>query len=363
MMGMTDIAGGEPPKDMKRARMAAETAVMNVTFDRRSGTPLFQQLTYHIVHAISTGRIEAGTPLPSVRALAHGLGVAASTVQRAYARLQEGGFVVGEGGRGVFVAALTDRHSAHDVERALSLHGLLSPAVTQAKTLGFSDTEIVATLQKMLAGGVNEAPASRVVFVGRGPVAVDKYIRLLRPALSSLRCDVVGTELPDLMHNDGAILDELRPIDLLVCPVSIFGEVRRIGRLRDIDTYGLRVELSDQTKRSLLEIPFESRIGLVAEPEFLSNTRALVEQIRGSEPDVIWASDQPIETARDTIGGCDVVLHTFGTPDLAAELAAPTALRIELIFLPMKASLEHLADTVASFGAASPDGQDAGGPQ
>jgi hypothetical protein len=147
------------------------------------------------------------------------------------------------------------------------------------------------------------------------------------------------------------VLDELRPVDLVVSLVSNFAEVRAEARRRGVESYGLMVELSDDTKRALIELPFDARVGLLAESVFLSNTRALVAQIRGHAAELKWATDEEsIEEMRSTLADCDVVLHTLGMGPIAAELVPQGAQLIELTFLPMQASLAHLAETVASIG-------------
>ena len=53
----------------------------------------------------ASGDLPAGTRLPTVRALAADLGLAANTVARAYRELESDGVVVTEGRRGTFVAS------------------------------------------------------------------------------------------------------------------------------------------------------------------------------------------------------------------------------------------------------------------
>lgn len=60
-------------------------------------------LAEHMTRCIKTGKYAAGLRLPSVRALAKRLGVAPGTVAKAYARLQDEGFLAAERGRGTFV--------------------------------------------------------------------------------------------------------------------------------------------------------------------------------------------------------------------------------------------------------------------
>jgi GntR family transcriptional regulator len=321
--------------------------VLSVTFDRGSSVPLYQQLKYHIVHAISTGRTPPGVALPSVRLVSRELGMAPATVQRAYAELQAEAFVVGEPGRGVFVAELDPEHGMDEDSRRQSLRDVLLPAVRQAQSLGFSSGEILAQVRTLVTSERRHAP--RIAFVGRRPDAVQKYVRFLRVGLAAIDAEVIGVDLQTFKDTNGAVLDELRPLDLVVSLVSNYSEVRSAARRRNIEAYGLMVELSEETKRAIIELPFDAEVGLLAESVFLSNTRALVEQLRGptSALRCVTDDDSP-ESASGEIEGCSVVLHTLGMGTLAADIAPPAARLIELTFLPMQASLAHLAETILS---------------
>lgn len=67
--------------------------------------PPFEQLRSQVAARAASGDLPAGTRLPTVRALAAELGIAANTVARAYRELEADGVVVTEGRRGTFVAA------------------------------------------------------------------------------------------------------------------------------------------------------------------------------------------------------------------------------------------------------------------
>ena len=69
--------------------------------------PPFAQLRAQVARRAATGDLAPGTKLPTVRALATELGLAANTVARAYRELEADGVVVTEGRRGTFIAAST----------------------------------------------------------------------------------------------------------------------------------------------------------------------------------------------------------------------------------------------------------------
>jgi DNA-binding transcriptional regulator YhcF (GntR family) len=78
---------------------------MNLRLDRDRGVPLGAQLEARLRTAIETGSLAAGDRLPSLRHVAAEAGVNVNTVRAVYARLEAGGAITTEQGRGTFVAA------------------------------------------------------------------------------------------------------------------------------------------------------------------------------------------------------------------------------------------------------------------
>src|SRR5471030_839565 len=66
--------------------------------------PVHVQLVAQIEAAIEHGDLAIGAALPTVRQLARDLGIAPNTVVRAYAALQESGWIIGDGRRGTRVS-------------------------------------------------------------------------------------------------------------------------------------------------------------------------------------------------------------------------------------------------------------------
>lgn len=72
--------------------------------DYRDARPIYEQVRDGLRDLIVAGAVEPGEKLPSVRALAGTLAINPNTIQRAYAALEEEGYLVTEPGRGVFAA-------------------------------------------------------------------------------------------------------------------------------------------------------------------------------------------------------------------------------------------------------------------
>jgi GntR family transcriptional regulator / MocR family aminotransferase len=121
-----------------------------VSMDPSSAEPLHRQLYDGVRSGILSGRLPAGTRLPSTRTLAGGLGVSRTTVVAAFQQLLAEGYLEGRTGSGTFVAgALPDdllgvRGTARDGDRpvrsgrGLSRRGEMMAAtqVSVARDLG-----------------------------------------------------------------------------------------------------------------------------------------------------------------------------------------------------------------------------------
>ena len=106
-----------------------------VRVDSDGARPLFDQLRTQIIEGVRDGRLPPGTRLPTVRELAHQLGMAVNTVARAYRELEAAGLLETRGRFGTFVA----RVDPADVAMATAANAY---AMT-AKSLGVGKADAV----------------------------------------------------------------------------------------------------------------------------------------------------------------------------------------------------------------------------
>jgi DNA-binding transcriptional regulator YhcF (GntR family) len=109
--------------------------------DPASDQPPFDQLRSQIARRAASGDLAAGTRLPTVRALAAELGLAANTVARAYRELEADGVVVTEGRRGTFVAA-TEAAGSTDARAAAAAY------VAAVRPLGLTRDEATRLVEQ-----------------------------------------------------------------------------------------------------------------------------------------------------------------------------------------------------------------------
>ncbi len=338
-MGMTDLnhdidKSSDEPKH-------ADRGVFSLNLDRSSAIPAYQQLKFHIIHALSTRRLRAGDVMPSVREASQLLGLAPATVQRTYGELRQEGFLDSKPGHYVFVTGLDSRRADRaDQNRYSSLRDVLVPVYVNARSMGFTDSEIMSTLEDLTAHEEVDRSKPRLAFVGLGRSVVDKYVPILADALSVLGAEVVGVELDEFIASDGAVLEEIGPVHLAVSLVSWLSEVREIGARRGIHTVGLLVEPSPETKRVLVSYPYGTKIGLITEPRYVTNVAAIIEQLCGPQVQVVTVVEDSA-VSKKTLASCDVYVRTFRAEELARSLLPPGVEATEFRVLPVQASLEH----------------------
>lgn len=109
--------------------------------DADSAVPPFEQLRTQIATRAASGDLPAGTRLPTVRALATELGLAANTVAKAYRALETDGVVTTEGRRGTTVSA-SAAGSSTDAHEAAAAY------VATARRLGLTLPEAVKLVEE-----------------------------------------------------------------------------------------------------------------------------------------------------------------------------------------------------------------------
>ena len=78
---------------------------MEIIVSNKASRPLYEQISAQIKAAIMSGELKTGEAIPSVRALAKSLHISILTVQKAYATLQDDGFIETTAGKGWYVSA------------------------------------------------------------------------------------------------------------------------------------------------------------------------------------------------------------------------------------------------------------------
>jgi len=121
---------------------------MRIQITTGSRIPIYRQVVDQIRHAVATGTIAVGKPLPSVRALARELVLNPNTIAKAYSALVRDGVLESQQGRGYFVAARREIYTRRERQRRLG--EVMDPFLAEALTLGFDAEQIEVEVRKRL---------------------------------------------------------------------------------------------------------------------------------------------------------------------------------------------------------------------
>lgn len=121
-----------------------------VHLDYRDVRPIYAQIIDSFKEQITSGILQTGDRLPSVRELASDLAINPNTIQRSYRSLESEGWIVTVPGKGCFVSA---NGSCREQERKKML-AVFDETCAALMALGVSREELSARVQK---GGTENA--------------------------------------------------------------------------------------------------------------------------------------------------------------------------------------------------------------
>lgn len=120
-------------------------STVSIEVDLTSGVPPFEQIRLQVLAHVSAGRLGPGDRLPTIRALATDLGVAAGTVGRAFRELEAAGVVTTRRRTGTVVADGTA--PPDDAVQRAAAH-----VVAVARSSGLTDDEVLDAVRGALLG-------------------------------------------------------------------------------------------------------------------------------------------------------------------------------------------------------------------
>lgn len=113
---------------------------METLISNASDKPIYAQIASQIQDAILSGELAEGAPLPSIRSLANDLRISVITTKRAYADLEDAGFIDTVQGKGSFVAGGNAEFLREN--RLKRVESLLSEAISEAPAAGITPDEL-----------------------------------------------------------------------------------------------------------------------------------------------------------------------------------------------------------------------------
>ena len=123
-----------------------------IILDYRDKRPIYEQVVEKMEHLIICGGLESDSKLPSVRTLAMELSVNPNTIQRAYAQLEQDGYIYTVIGRGNYVTSRSEWQSS----TFKSLKQDFTDLLTQARDAGVPKTDLLDLLNEIYAAKKEE---------------------------------------------------------------------------------------------------------------------------------------------------------------------------------------------------------------
>lgn len=123
-----------------------------ILLDYRDKRPIYEQVVEKLERLIASGGLEPLTKMPSVRSLAMELSVNPNTVQRAYAQLEQDGYLYTVSGRGSFVTAENEWKTS----RQKKVLAQWQETTRQAKETGIAEEDLAEQLHKIYREGDND---------------------------------------------------------------------------------------------------------------------------------------------------------------------------------------------------------------
>ena len=117
---------------------------MIIRINELSDIPIYMQIRNQIVMGISSGELEGGEQLPTVRALAMEMGINTMTVSKAYQLLKTEGYI------------MTDRKNGARIRTSIQKQGNLSDGnkaelkriVSEARLSGVSKADLLSLIEE-----------------------------------------------------------------------------------------------------------------------------------------------------------------------------------------------------------------------
>ena len=113
-----------------------------ITIDYQSKLPLYEQISERFEALILRGALPPGSQMPSVRSLAMALYINPNTIQKAFALLEQQGYIYPVRGRGNYVADTAQLAE----NKKCSLLEEIRRLLRQGKELGITRSEYIAVL-------------------------------------------------------------------------------------------------------------------------------------------------------------------------------------------------------------------------
>ena len=189
---------------IKEQRGRKAKPLIELHLSNTSPSPLYKQIAEQVKQSIATNHLQPGEHLPTVRQLAHSLGISPGTVVRAYTELEQEGIIQSRRGGGTIASARASDPRLLTLRQS-HLSNMVSNSVLEVLSLGYRPEEIEAAFslhlarwreeRKEAAGDLERQGKSinarnTIVIVGSHDLALDLLVSHLRHKNPEINVDL-----------------------------------------------------------------------------------------------------------------------------------------------------------------------------
>ena len=118
---------------------------MELFINNHGSKPIYEQISDQIKALIMSGELKSGEGIPSIRSMAKSLHISVLTVQKAYDKLKEEGFIETTAGKGCFVSA--QNQDFYLEEQQKKIEELFNQAIEIAHSTGIKLDKLTGLLE------------------------------------------------------------------------------------------------------------------------------------------------------------------------------------------------------------------------
>ena len=118
---------------------------MELFINNHGSKPIYEQISDQIKALIMSGELKSGEGIPSIRSMAKSLHISVLTVQKAYDKLQEEGFIETTAGKGCFVSAQNQDFYLEEQQKKIDEH--FNQAIEIARSTGIKLDKLTGLLE------------------------------------------------------------------------------------------------------------------------------------------------------------------------------------------------------------------------
>ncbi len=284
-----------------------------------------------------SGELSVDKPLPSVRQLAHALGIAPGTVARAYQALVAEGILHSHPRRGFF-AAPADGEASPDA-RPQPVADLIDEAVRAAAASGLEPKQFLRLVVERMGGEAKARP--RVGVVGKRDGALEEWTSVVARALSDLDVSVVSISYEEL--EAGAAAGKTSAIEWFIVPMLETRFARELLGAHAQRILPMTRTLRADVREFVRVQPPSARFGIIAvTADALHRTVAAIRQIHPLRVPPLVAVAEDYERVSEVMDGADVLV--IG-PQALRHLREHQPLRqpwVTFVFVPDDSTIQRL---------------------